>query len=549
MKYFETIKSLTAEMVGIESVVKGGNETATSKYVFEFLSQLDYFKERPDQLILQKTKNDEYDRHSTIALLKGNGTSNKTIVMMGHIDTVDVDDYGILKPLAFKPDELKAAFKNRKLDPSTKADLESGEYMFGRGVLDMKSGVAGHMAIMKCFSENLDELDGNLVLIAECDEEDGSRGIISALDILNEWKKVHDLDYVLAINADYSTNYYQGDPNRYVYLGSIGKLLPAVFVAGKETHVGQAYGGFDPNLLIAQITKDISYNTDLSDTAQGETTIPPMSLKQADLKEVYTVQTALYAYAYYNFFTHAMSPKDVLDKLKEVIKGSNKKIVDYLNDSYKKWCKMANFTFTELDWNTEIYTWKEFCDKLREENKDFDAKLAEYKEKLNKEEPLIDLRIFSLKVVKHIFETFYKEHVPTVILYYSSVFSQNIEMSGKDEKQKAAIDALYEARDFVKDISDAPIQVKYFYPYIADSSFMYLPDDEEGIKAYEDNMACWGPKFIHPFDKTKEISMPVINIGTYGKDGHKFTERVHMKHTFEVVPQMSEFVIRKLIGK
>mgnify|MGYP000812733730 CR=1 FL=1 len=184
-----------------------------------------------------------------------------------------------------------------KRQPEVLADIESGDYMFGRGALDMKSGVAGHMYLVKYFSEHPEELDGNLVQIAECDEEDNSHGIITAIDYLLDLKKKEHFEYVACINADYSTNYMPGDENRYIYYGSIGKLLPCFVALGKESHVGSAFNAFDPNLLIAEVTRRMSLNTDLCDIAQGEVAIPPISLKQADTKEGYTVQTALTAFS------------------------------------------------------------------------------------------------------------------------------------------------------------------------------------------------------------------------------------------------------------
>lgn len=125
-------------------------------------------------------------------------------------------------------------------------DIESGEYLFGRGALDMKSGVAGHMYLIQYFSEHPEELDGNLLAIGECDEEDNSKGIITALDLLEELKEKEHFEYVACINADYSTNYAPGDENRYIYYGSIGKLLPCFAVFGKEAHVGQAFSAPGP---------------------------------------------------------------------------------------------------------------------------------------------------------------------------------------------------------------------------------------------------------------------------------------------------------------
>ena len=110
----------------------------------------------------------------------------------------------LAEKIGVPPQKLKETFS---LTPEVLADIESGDYMFGRGALDMKSGVVCHMHLVKYFSEHPEELDGNLVQIAECDEEDNSHGIITAIDYLLDLKKKEHFEYVACINADYSTNY------------------------------------------------------------------------------------------------------------------------------------------------------------------------------------------------------------------------------------------------------------------------------------------------------------------------------------------------------
>ena len=276
---YEEVYNLTKELVRIPSIVKTSGEADVAKYIYNYYSQLDYFKKNKEQLLLQETINDEIERYNTISLIKGKGKSNKTVILMGHIDTVGIDDFMDAKDNAFNPDILIENLKVMNINQEVKNDIKTGEYMFGRGSLDMKSGVAGHMYLMKYYAEHIDELDGNIISISECDEEDNSHGVISALKILRDWKEKYNLEYIAAINADYSTPYHEKDENRYVYLGTIGKLLPSIYVTGKETHVGQAYGGFNPNTLIAEINSNIELNPDLCDIAYGEATVPPTDRK------------------------------------------------------------------------------------------------------------------------------------------------------------------------------------------------------------------------------------------------------------------------------
>lgn len=544
---FNEVEKLTKELVGIPSIVKTPGETDVAEFIYEYYEDLEYFKENRDHLVIQRTIDDEIERYNTIAMVRGEKESNKTIILMGHIDTVGVDDFMELEDYAFDPDRLVEEFKKMNLSDEITRDIESGDYMFGRGALDMKSGVAGHMYLIKYFSEHRDELEGNIIAIAECDEEDNSHGIISALKILREWKRDYKLEYIAAINADYSTPYHEKDENRYIYLGTIGKLLPSIYLTGKETHVGQAFGGFNPNSLIAEINRNIELNPDLCDISHGEVTVPPTSLKQTDTKIGYTVQTPLAAYSYYNFFTHSMTPKNVMEKIKEKVELSFSNVIEDMNKSYREYCKLGNHVYTELPWESRVYTWEEFYNELYTiHGEKFNIYLQNYAAELNKENPSMDLRDFSVKVIQEALK-WSTDKSPLAIIYYSSLFSARIEVSGKDESETKLIDAVDESINFVQDYSDKPIVKKMFYPYISDSSFMSISDDLEDIKSLENNMPSWGSKYMHPIEDIMAINVPVVNIGTFGKDGHKLTERVHKKYTFENIPNITFRTIKNLL--
>ncbi|MDF2678247.1 MAG: peptidase [Bacillota bacterium] len=544
----EEVKEITKELVKVPSIVKSNGETNCAKKIYEFYDNLLYFNKNKEYLLFQKTENDEIKRHNVLALVRGTkGNSNKTIILMGHLDTVGVDDFGTIKEYAFDPDKLPKLLKELNLGEEIDKDIDSLEYMFGRGALDMKSGVAGHMYLIKYFSEHPEELNGNIIALAECDEEDNSHGIISALKIFKEWKEKYNLEYIAAINADYSTPYHEKDENRYVYFGTIGKLLPSFYVTGKETHVGQAFGGLDPNLLVAELTRLIELNPELCDESQGEVTVPPMSLKQSDFKEGYTVQTALAAYSYYNFFTHSMSPKDVMVKVKEKAIEAFDNVIKYTNDCYKKYCDMGGHIYTKLPWKTRVYTWEEFYKELACVNgNEFEEYIKNFSKELNEKYPSMDLRDFSVKVINEAWK-WAKDKSPAMIIYYSSTFSARIEVTGKTEIEKQLLKSVKESIDFIQDYSDKPIVTKMFYPYISDSSFMKISDDIEELKSLEKNMPAWGNKYIHPIKEVLEINVPVVNIGTFGKDGHKITERVHMKYTFENVTNITYNTIKKLL--
>lgn len=543
----DEVLSFTKQLVNIESVVNTDGEKRIAQYLHQLVSSFPYFSKNPAQLIMEETIHDDFERYNVLAYVNGTkGNSNRTVVLMGHIDTVGIDDFNQLKDLACKPDELMEALKNEKLDVGAKRDLDSGNWLFGRGILDMKSGVASHLYLLKYYSEHPDELDGNIVFLAECDEEDSSHGILSALKTLRKWKEELHFHYVAAINADFVSARYEGDENRYIYKGTVGKLLPSFFITGAETHVGSCFEGLDPNFIAAELTKQINYNPELCNEAYGETTVPPVSLKQTDLKPSYTVQTALSAYVYYNFFIHSWSPQDVLEKLKEqALIAFNKALLSY-QSRYKQYCQLSGEPYKEHQWKPRVFTYQEMDDLLKvEHGEKYITHMSKFKEELllNKE---LDLRMYAARVVEEAWQ-WMSDKNPAIILFYSSLYSPRIELTGKNNDEKALIEAIDYAVEKVQPDYPHPIVTRNFFPYISDMSFVALSDDEEGINAVSKNNPGWGTKHSVDYSDIRALNIPVVNIGPYGADAHKRLERMEIYYSLEVVPTLTNYVLKKLL--
>lgn len=543
----EDVLAFTKQLVNIESIVNTEGEKAISQSLFSILSNFPYFTNNPSHIKIAQTINDDHERYNVLAFVKGTkGTSRRTVILMGHMDTVGIDDFNQLKELACFPDELMEALKHEDLPPSAQDHLQSGDWLFGRGILDMKSGVASHLYLLKHYSEHPEELDGNIVFLAECDEEDSSHGVLSALKIFKSWKEEHHFDYVAAINSDFVSPRYVGDENRYIYKGTVGKLLPSFFITGAETHVGSCFEGLDPNFIAAELTRQINYNPELCNEAFGETTVPPVSLKQTDLKPSYTVQTALSAYVYYNFFIHSWSPKDVLTKLKEQALIAFKRSLASFDDRYKQYCALSGEPYLNPPWGPRVYTYEEMEQMLIEENGNpFVSHMDQFKQTLLLDTTL-DTRMFAARVVEEAWK-WMKDKNPAIILFYSSLYSPRIELTGKTNHEQALIDALDQAVEAIQPNYQFPIITRNFFPYISDMSFVALSDDDEGINAVSTNDPGWGTKHYVDYQDIRDINVPVINIGPYGLDAHKKLERMEMTYSLEMVPNLTNLVIKNLL--
>src|SRR5699024_10370039 len=166
----EDVLDLTKHLVSMNSVVNTNGETVIAHALYSLLSSHPYFGENPNHLTIEQTTNDHRERYNVLAFVKGTKTpSSRTVVMMGHVDTVGVEDFNKFHESAFQPDDWMEILRKETVPDSVREQLDSGDWLFGRGVLDMKSGVSSNIYLLQYYAEHPEELAGNLVLVAECD--------------------------------------------------------------------------------------------------------------------------------------------------------------------------------------------------------------------------------------------------------------------------------------------------------------------------------------------------------------------------------------------
>ncbi|OZT76565.1 M20/M25/M40 family metallo-hydrolase [Salinicoccus roseus] len=543
----EELLAITKRLVGIRSEVNTDGERVVAASIHGMLASHPYFEANPAQLVMEPTVNDERKRYNVMAHVRGTkGNSRRTVVLMGHMDTVGVEDFGAQQELAFRPDEWMAHLKGEGLPETVQAQLESDDWLFGRGVLDMKSGVASNLYLLTHYASNPEQLDGNIVFIAECDEEDGSHGILSALKTLKRWQSEEGFEYVAAINSDFVAPAHEGDENRYIYKGTVGKLLPSFFITGEETHVGSAFDGLDPNFIAAELTRQISYNPDLCDVAFGEATLPPVSLKQTDLKPSYTVQTALASYVYYNLFVHSWSPDKVLELLKAQAETAFRNALETFRVRYRRYGEVSGRPGREVTWEPRVYTYDEMDTLLKgAHGEDYVQHMKDFKGALEEDESL-DSRMLAARVVEEAWKSM-PDKRPAIIVFYSSLYSPRVALTGERENERRLLDALDDAIEAVQPEYGHPIVAKNFFPHISDMSFVAMSDDMSEIDDMVANTPSWGKKLYVDYQDVADLNIPVVNIGPYGEDGHKRLERMEMTYSLEVVPNLTNRVLRGVL--
>ena len=86
-----------------------------------------------------------------------------------------------------------------------------------------------------------------------------------------------------------------------------------------------------------------------------------------------------------------------------------------------------------------------------------------------------------------------------------------------------------------------------YYTGISDLSFSCISDIGIEENTLSENMPFLDLVYNIPFKEIEHISMPCINLGPWGKDFHKMTERVLKEDLFIRTPKIISFAIDKVL--
>ncbi|GAA0609322.1 M20/M25/M40 family metallo-hydrolase [Virgibacillus siamensis] len=536
MKNWQTKEQLTellCSLVEHQSITGSNAEIALAEYMQHLLAQKKYFRSNPGHLKLHPLAD---GRRLLTALVK-NGNSSDTIILLSHFDVVGIEDYGSLENLAFYPRELTREMEamQDRLPEAVQKDFLSGDWLFGRGSMDMKAGLALHFSMLERAIDG--EFDGNILLLTVPDEEVNSMGMLTALPVLDQLKQEEQLTYTACLNGEPMFSKYPGDPNYYVYTGSIGKVLPGFYCYGKASHVGEPFAGINPNLMTGFLSQKLELNESFIEKIGDEVTPPPISLMQRDLKEEYSVQTPHAAIAMYNVLYLKQSFTEINKKLLAGANAAAREIEDYIQVKASRFAEVADdFTMSDLRVNVMMY------DELYAEA----VKRHGTKEVARRENLLVSQRDsgdrdFSTLLVQEL-AAMCKDLAPMIILFYSPPFYPSVS-SFDDTKIQDVMDHI---KMYTKEQFNKNLTVAEFFTGLSDLSFIGPATSQTKLQQLTTNMPLQHNGFDFPEDVMEQLTMPILNIGPLGKDPHQWTERLELTYSFEYLPDILTEAIHRL---
>ncbi len=545
--WLTVVREITHRLVRLRAVSPSRDEAEVARAVYAMLCA-DGCAAAYQVSGLDALTDDPYERHNVFALVRGRRP--ETLVLLGHCDTVGTDDYGPLAPWATDPAGLAQRVDALEaLDPDLRADLAAhpDDWLFGRGSVDMKAGVAVHIALMRrlAAAAAAGAPPGVSVLfLATPDEEHESAGALHAVRLLLRLRREHGLHYIGVLNTDYSTAEYPGDAQRYVYNGTIGKLLPTVLAIGQESHVGQPFDGLDANLLAAELIREVSMDEDLCDRVNGQVAPPPVTLRAADLKARYDVQLPFAAYFCLNVLTLETDPTALLERVRRRAEVALRRTLERVDATEARWNAAAGRPARAAGPRVGLVL---MYDELRGRAI---ARLGAEQVALQlaagaSQWPAdLDTRERCARLAQWLW-TLSGLRGPAFVLLYAPPYYPHVPaMPGLLQDAVRQVIAAHPEHALVE---------RGMYPYVSDLSYVGLAAsvDTTGLTAnmpiwHESDVAPPAAAYALPLASMRELALPVVNFGPYGRGAHRAGERVLMSYSFDALPRLLWEVIERV---
>lgn len=542
----ERILSLTKKLCSIPSVSgRADEENRAAQALFEALLSIEPTQGNTIRAELFPCQGDRLGRQAVWALLCPPQKVNRTVLLTGHFDVVDVQ--GPLADLAFSPDAYTKALAEVNLSKEAREDLESGNWLFGRGVMDMKSGLAIFIETMRVLAQS-SNLQINIAFLAVPDEESDSAGMRGSLTKLCEIRDELELDFVAALTGEPCFWTAGKNPVRPYYTGTTGKIMPYFLCVGQASHVNDYVEGANAALIAADVVRLMEGNRAFICGEGSDTLPPPTCLNCQTRVSTYSVSLPAKAVCYFNVLTDHATPGGVLGQLKSIAREA---LIESCKQMQKAALELAirGADVPKTRKKGRVLTYKELV-KMAEEKLggpcEFSRRQKAFLKTLDSK---MDMREAAIRVSEWVLEESALQG-PAIVLgflppYYPSRLNRN-----RESKERTLRHIIRDqARRGGELAGDGAVVVKKIFGGITDLSYLGFQGRKSGLSALGENMPGWGELYSLPMQELLSLDIPVANMGPAGKDAHQSTERLELNYSLKVAPQLLIETIEKLSRK
>ena len=542
----ERIMEILKTLVSMKSVSCSTVEQEPAEWFAGFFKAMPYFEKHPEDTGLYEIPDDPYGRKIPYALIRGK--KKDTVLLSGHFDVVSTEEYGKAEPWAYevgsKLEGLLEDMFEKDGDTESMEALKSGEWLWGRGVADMKGGLSLHAALFEEYAKKAEseELEGSILFMPVPDEESYSAGMRNGINILRMFQDKYDLNYKLLIDPE-PTACKNG--TQIMSIGTVGKVMPAIIVQGKKGHAGHCYEGFSALNIMSDIYLRTNGSLEFSEVYEDEASVPPTWANMRDMKPGYDVSIPHRAYGYFTALNFGMTPEEILNKLRRICTEAFETQVEKLNGEYQQYKTMNKAeVMDKIYYEPCVKTFVELCDELRKTHgEEFDKFYSDARAKavarVNSGES--NFPSATVEMMEAVLD-YSGIQYPLVLLGFAPPYYPPTHSNLVKGKEGYGTKAYEFAKKMSEDDFGQKLGYENFFMGISDLSYSAITSPFDYEK-YSDNTPLWGDSYNMDFEAMEKIAIPGIIYGPIGVNYHQYSERVNKESLLKVMPETTKALI------
>lgn len=545
----ERVRHWSLEMTRLPSVSGSAEEAEFPRKLAAMLRAAPPFAAQPENVWTIPVPGGRHPRACVAALVRGRGA--KTVVLTGHFDTVPIEDYGDLRPFAGESEALRQGLLQRlRANAVTAAekrallDLSGADFLPGRGLLDMKAGLAAGLGVLEAFAAD-PEREGNLLFLTVPDEEVNSAGARAAAPALPKIARQHGLDIVAAINLDAIADDEDGTMGRAVALGTIGKLLPSALVVGQPVHAGYSFNGLSACVLAGALAAEVEWAAELTERSGDQIGAGPTLLGMKDSKTAYDVTTPDKVWMFWNTMLYARPPGDVIAQMEILARRAMTAVLSRLGARRSRAHDAAPGAAgpgTSALPEVRVVTFEALRREVEAAVPGAVRSIADFARTIAAANA--DLPEQCRQITEHVWKLSGRGD-PTIVLGFASTPYLATQL-GEDDQARALARATEMAARRIAERHATTIATPRWFLGISDMSFLGQAD-ESGVPVIARNTPAWGAGLHWP-DGPAFAGIPIVNAGPWGRDYHTVLERLHTPYAFHVLPDLIGEIVTEVLA-
>lgn len=221
-------------------------------------------------------------------------------------------------------------------------------------------------------------------------------------------------------------------------------------------------------------------------------------------------------------------------QLKDTARTALNNVMQAADERYRTYCEISGNRYSSLIEKTQVIDYRELYLRAKETcDGDLDAYIDSVTDASISAGD--DMRITSLRIVQALSDLCGIK-TPTVVVFFATPFCPHNTLKKENADEARVISDLEKIASAFSAESGEVMKLQQFFPSLTDSSYLKIDDDDDSVAMLKNCFPGYEKLYPVPLETAKALNIPAVNYGVWGKDCHKWTERIYMPYSFGKLP-------------